>query len=152
MQLPDSILPENFSTDFIVLWHGHTVALRALTQGGSPGRWGQFSFVLWAAFVQPDVVWSLCWLQHCRSTEAAPSSAFPLTVLHWNPVDGLKDSALEDNSLSSHKPGLRLGSLWSPSMVLAVVLPSGMETNPMGSLGRGCNRPAGGSQDGQKKY
>lgn len=136
--------------DMVTLWHWEPLHKepRALLVDGPV-----FLCVMGSS-VQPDLVWSLCWLQHCRSVGAAPSSAFPHTVLHWNYADGLKALALGDNSLSCHKQAwvLMLGSLWSPGTILAVGLPTGMETSPMGSQGRGCNRAAWGSQDGERKY
>lgn len=90
--------------------------------------------------MQPDLVWSLSWLQHCRSAEAARSSAFPHAVLCWNYADGLKDSTLAGNSLSCHKPGL---SAYVGVPVVPLSIPSDMGTSPMGSCGRSCSGAAG---------
>lgn len=81
--------------DMVTLWHWEPLHKepRALLVDGP------VFLCAMGSSVQPDLVWSLCWLQHCRSAEAAPSSAFPHTLLHWNSVDGLKDLALGDNSL-----------------------------------------------------
>ena len=106
MQLPDSFISEIFSTDFITLWHGSTMPLRA-ADTRSPGlSWQMRPIVLCVMgnYVQPDLPWSLCWLQHCESVEAAYSSAVPHTVLRWNYSAGLKDLALRDKSLSCRKP------------------------------------------------
>lgn len=107
-QLPDSILSEIFSTDFITLWHGSTMLLRAADTRGPGLSWQMRPIVLcvMGSYVQPDLTWSLCWLQRCKSVEAAYSYAFPHTVLRWHCSAGLKDLALRDKSLSCHKPDM----------------------------------------------
>lgn len=106
MPLPDSILSEIFSADFVTLWHGYAIPLRA-ADARSPGlSWQMTPIVLclMGSFVQPDWPWSLCGLQHCRSAEAAYSSAFPHAVRRRNYSAGWKDLALRDKSLPCPKP------------------------------------------------
>lgn len=108
MELPDSILSEKFSTDFIAFWrcgtesHWHKDPRALLVDGASyPLCYEQLS----AARLSVEPLLAAA-LQGCGSSIQL---CFPHTVLCRNYVDGLKDSSLGNNSLSCHKPGLSAG-------------------------------------------